>query len=672
MNIKRTLQLLTITGALCLTTSQLHGQVTIGVGLEPVKGALLDLKEKDSNGDVTATKGLMLPRVNLTNPNMLYPIFTGAYNASEDLKHIGLTVYNLTQCDGKFAQGVYTWTGTAWVQLTRNPILTGNPVLTFPQSLIDDNYLVRIPSGQDLRALTAYAPKITFSGTNQVTGAWAISTTPSTISGGLAFGTNPLFPSDLTASSGATWTTTPINDISIFPEAMAAADLTSNPWLTRESKLTITGIGTGGSCPGGKDRTQEIMLNQTNYAIVPGTVASPTTLLVLHNTSQQSLDILSNVKWSAAEASPTGGTAALTDILGSYTNTPTGSERHDGDKNTNTFNYTSTNPVVQGKRYETARITFSDSENRAKPVTVTVMQCQGTPDMRSVTTNATPAETSLATAPASWAGKVVMHAAKPGVYAEFYSAEFGAAGRWMTTNLAATAYDGITHRAGRTLTGPTLNAGDMADVAIWCYPDGGSAGTDNTAYTNHPHIGYLYTWDAATAGKGGADGLGNIVNERGSNAYARVQGVCPAGWHLPSDYEWTELENAIIRNTTLYANTDRNIDPGDGSAELPYDRITDSYGQTLGSAMKDPCGVKWNWPTLGTSLPAALGGFASLLTGSANSYLSQMSGNEGGYWSSSSQGSEGAWVRSFVDRTPGVWNGGRFRKNAWGVRCKKD
>ena len=124
-----------------------YGQVTIGAGLEPVKGTLLDLKEKNSDGDITATKGLMLPRVILTEPDKLYPMFTGTYDALEDTKHTGLTVYNLTQCDGKFARGVHTWTGTEWMQLTNNPVLTGsNPTLTFNPALPADN-MIHIPSG---------------------------------------------------------------------------------------------------------------------------------------------------------------------------------------------------------------------------------------------------------------------------------------------------------------------------------------------------------------------------------------------------------------------------------------------------------------------------------------------------------------------------------------------
>ena len=293
-------------------TVSLQSQVTIGSGIEPIGGALLDLKEQQQDdGSANSTKGMILPRVELSYLNKLYPMFTGAYNIAEDAKHTGLTVYNLTQCDGKFARGVYTWTGTEWVQLTNNPTMTTvNPTLTFPQSLTDDNYLVRIPSGQDLRAewTAAYKPAISFVETNQVTGA-----STNAYGGGLRFTSHALAP-----SFPATWMTSPINDISIWPDAMTASDLTSNPWFTRESKLTITGIagtGTGtGPCPG-KDQSQVITLNQTNYAIVPGSVASPTSLLVLRATTQQGLSILSNVEWSAVASV---GTVPYADILSSY------------------------------------------------------------------------------------------------------------------------------------------------------------------------------------------------------------------------------------------------------------------------------------------------------------------------------------------------------------------
>jgi hypothetical protein len=236
---------------LCLSVIQLHAQVTIGSGIEPIGGALLDLKEKNpanpATDNTTATRGMLLPRVNLTGLNKLYPMFATGYAAAEDAKHTGLTVYNLKQCDGQFARGVYTWTGAEWVQLTNNPVLTAsNPVLTFPAALVADNYLVSIPSGQDLRPAwtSAYAPEISYINAGSVTGAWA-----NTVGGGLAFSSHALAP-----SFPATWNTSPISNIYIWPEEMTAAEVAANPFRTRESKLTVKGIAGGSPCPGDTTR----------------------------------------------------------------------------------------------------------------------------------------------------------------------------------------------------------------------------------------------------------------------------------------------------------------------------------------------------------------------------------------------------------------------------------
>ena len=56
--------------------------------------------------------------------------------------------------------------------------------------------------------------------------------------------------------------------------------------------------------------------------------------------------------------------------------------------------------------------------------------------------------------------------------------------------------------------------------------------------SNLDTYGYLYNWDAAMNGSASSD-----ANPSG------VQGVCPAGWHLPSDAEWTQLTSFIASNS---------------------------------------------------------------------------------------------------------------------------
>jgi uncharacterized protein (TIGR02145 family) len=53
----------------------------------------------------------------------------------------------------------------------------------------------------------------------------------------------------------------------------------------------------------------------------------------------------------------------------------------------------------------------------------------------------------------------------------------------------------------------------------------------NNSATYMDTYGGLYTWAAAMNGATTSD----------TNP-SNVQGVCPEGWHLPSDFEWKELE----------------------------------------------------------------------------------------------------------------------------------
>jgi hypothetical protein len=106
-----------------------HAQVTIGSMEDPSTGSLLDLKQQRNNGGVNATKGLLLPRVQLTDLTKLHPMFetspgsglpnenydSPAEKQEQDAKHVGLTVYN-TQgaCRYRIPEGIYVWNGTKW------------------------------------------------------------------------------------------------------------------------------------------------------------------------------------------------------------------------------------------------------------------------------------------------------------------------------------------------------------------------------------------------------------------------------------------------------------------------------------------------------------------------------------------------------------------------------
>lgn len=101
-------------------------QVTIGSGIPPVRGALLDIKEKEpDNENITAeTGGLLLPRVGLKSKSTLIPFIANDadfQNNTDNVKdkHIGLIVYNVTiDFAEDLCPGTYEWTGNVWERLS--------------------------------------------------------------------------------------------------------------------------------------------------------------------------------------------------------------------------------------------------------------------------------------------------------------------------------------------------------------------------------------------------------------------------------------------------------------------------------------------------------------------------------------------------------------------------
>lgn len=305
---------------------------------------------------------------------------------------------------------------------------------------------------------------------------------------------------------------------------------------------------------------------------------------------------------------------------------------------------------------------------------------------------ASPAETSGAN---TWGTSVVRHQAKTGVYEEFTSADFGTAGRWMTTNLSATAYDNSTHSTAGTASARNLMLTPDGyklynyNVAYWAYPNTDGLGNPllPIEYNKNKALGLLYTWDAATAGKGGDTGRNNIYSTEGNlfsndevgfpegtaaSQQKRIQGICPQGWHLPSDLEWTVLENEIILNTSLYSNLPNITSPL--VSELPSG--TYAYRGTHGTAMKDACATSTSTNSKGNSNHAIEGGFSAPLAGNASFGSSSGFGTSAFYWTSSSSpirgGADIAWSRGVLGVDGRVAQSRGNRGSLYSVRCKKD
>ncbi|MDR3058725.1 MAG: hypothetical protein LBU84_11375, partial [Prevotella sp.] len=130
----KTLACLCIAFACFMFVDSAKAQVTIGSGLAPEGGSILDLKEfAAKSANETSDKGVVLPRVVLTNKNELYPMYWNSVagteipdyttnRAARKESHIGMTVFNVSNA-GDFVSGVHTWTGTEWRKIDDSPVI---------------------------------------------------------------------------------------------------------------------------------------------------------------------------------------------------------------------------------------------------------------------------------------------------------------------------------------------------------------------------------------------------------------------------------------------------------------------------------------------------------------------------------------------------------------------
>ncbi len=157
----------------------------------------------------------------------------------------------------------------------------------------------------------------------------------------------------------------------------------------------------------------------------------------------------------------------------------------------------------------------------------------------------------------------------------------------------------------------------------WCYENS----ADNCA-----KYGRLYQWASAMA-------LPAAYNEAtwgGSDA--NHQGVCPAGWHIPTNAEWTTLENTV---------------GGENVA---------------GTALKSTSG----WDEGGNGTDAY--GFSALPAGNRYNYSGSFGdvGYRANFWSATEYGTGYAYGRYLYYGRAHMDAGYEYKHDPFSVRCLKD
>ena len=124
---------------------------------------------------------------------------------------------------------------------------------------------------------------------------------------------------------------------------------------------------------------------------------------------------------------------------------------------------------------------------------------------------------------------------------------------WMRENLRTTRYANGTDI-------PLANYTE--NYAYRCYPNGSAS--------NVSTYGYLYNWQAVMGGSASSNS-----NPSG------VQGICPNGWHVPSDAEWTQLTDYVSSQSQYLCNGDSNYIGkalADNALSWSYDTTTCAVG----------------------------------------------------------------------------------------------
>ena len=185
----------------------------------------------------------------------------------------------------------------------------------------------------------------------------------------------------------------------------------------------------------------------------------------------------------------------------------------------------------------------------------------------------------------------------------------------------------------------TTRTADGNDIGRMCYANN---------FENCELYGGLYAWSTMMNGSASSS-----ANPSG------VQGICPNGWHIPSDAEWTELTDYLI-------NTYLDITASNVGNKLKSCRQVNSPLGGDCSTMEHP-----RWDSNATHYGTNDFGFSALPGGY---YIGGSFADLGsrGYWWSSTEGSSGGWDRYMGNNFGEVNRSNGNKSFGFSVRCVRD
>lgn len=155
--------------------------------------------------------------------------------------------------------------------------------------------------------------------------------------------------------------------------------------------------------------------------------------------------------------------------------------------------------------------------------------------------------------------------------------------------------------------------------------------------------GRLYDWETVM-------NLGDTLTSSSN----KKQGICPLGWHVPSDEEWKTLEVFLGMSQT--------------DADTTGWRGTDQGIQLKSTTGWEESATEWVLNDKGTNSS----GFNAFPTGDNYVTYFHSIGNYGGFWTSSEFSDENAWEHYMSYMMPNVYRGNRIKLVSLACRCVKD
>ncbi len=201
---------------------------------------------------------------------------------------------------------------------------------------------------------------------------------------------------------------------------------------------------------------------------------------------------------------------------------------------------------------------------------------------------------------------------------------------WMRENLCATKYPDSTPI-------PQYSSSISEDVEAeyWCYPDNNPS--------NKPTHGLLYSWTSVMHNSASSE-----ANPSG------VQGVCPDGWHVPSDAEWMQLFNYVSSQSQYWCNGDSTY-------------ITKSLASTTGwNSTVNFCGIGNNQGANNAT------GFSALPAGSFCVSCNSLFGDVASFWCATGYENLYAYCYGMNRSSPWVNKDHVSRNRGYSVRCVRD